>query len=286
MGPGRQDWDAGPLGLDRQHRPSAPPGSPSRLRETPVIATVLIWVMLAGALWALIRAPTRDRAWNALPVGLYAGVADGGGGSPAWRLRDRRDGSTGLARPVVIQPGGPSRWRTRHRRSALTPGCPKYQIFPVQADIRDLEGLAPARADLSHRRLGWAGWWASRVRRLNAATLPVFAQPWALVPRRFCGWPFTQARRLTACGDCRAPDLSAALDRPGPMTRPEIPCLHLLADQRRRHQRLGPQGSSEAIGGPRSRGPEGRGPWYGRPPALLEQSGSCGHCPFPTSIPP
>lgn len=39
----------------------------------PVMATVLIWVMLGGALWAALRAPARDRAWNALPVGLYAG---------------------------------------------------------------------------------------------------------------------------------------------------------------------------------------------------------------------
>lgn len=39
----------------------------------PVMATILIWVMLGGALWALARAPSRDRAWNALPLGLYAG---------------------------------------------------------------------------------------------------------------------------------------------------------------------------------------------------------------------
>jgi len=39
----------------------------------PVMATVLIWAMLGGALWALDRAPARDRAWNALPFGLYAG---------------------------------------------------------------------------------------------------------------------------------------------------------------------------------------------------------------------
>ena len=39
----------------------------------PVMATILIWAMLAGALWALGLAPARDRAWLALPVGLYAG---------------------------------------------------------------------------------------------------------------------------------------------------------------------------------------------------------------------
>lgn len=39
----------------------------------PVMATILIWLMLAGALRALMRAPDRDRGWNALPLGLYAG---------------------------------------------------------------------------------------------------------------------------------------------------------------------------------------------------------------------
>lgn len=39
----------------------------------PVLATILIWVMLGGALWALDRAPSRDRGWNAFPLGLYAG---------------------------------------------------------------------------------------------------------------------------------------------------------------------------------------------------------------------
>ena len=39
----------------------------------PVTATVLIWAMLGGAVWALARAPRRDRAWHALPLGLYAG---------------------------------------------------------------------------------------------------------------------------------------------------------------------------------------------------------------------
>jgi hypothetical protein len=41
--------------------------------SAPVMATVLIWVMLLGALWALLRAPDRDRGWGALPLGLYAG---------------------------------------------------------------------------------------------------------------------------------------------------------------------------------------------------------------------
>lgn len=41
--------------------------------SAPVMATILIWAMLAGAVWALMRAPARDPAWFALPVGLYAG---------------------------------------------------------------------------------------------------------------------------------------------------------------------------------------------------------------------
>lgn len=41
--------------------------------SAPVMATILIWAMLAGAVWALMRAPARDRAWFAMPVGLYAG---------------------------------------------------------------------------------------------------------------------------------------------------------------------------------------------------------------------
>jgi hypothetical protein len=41
--------------------------------SAPVMATVLIWVMLIGAIWALWRVPQRDRAWLALPLGLYAG---------------------------------------------------------------------------------------------------------------------------------------------------------------------------------------------------------------------
>lgn len=39
----------------------------------PVMATVLIWVMLGGALLALGRAPSYDQPWLALPLGLYAG---------------------------------------------------------------------------------------------------------------------------------------------------------------------------------------------------------------------
>jgi hypothetical protein len=39
----------------------------------PAASTVLIWVMLAGALWALRAAPDRDRPWLAMPIGLYAG---------------------------------------------------------------------------------------------------------------------------------------------------------------------------------------------------------------------
>jgi hypothetical protein len=39
----------------------------------PVLSTILIWVMLAGALLALRAAPLRDWPWLALPIGLYAG---------------------------------------------------------------------------------------------------------------------------------------------------------------------------------------------------------------------
>jgi hypothetical protein len=41
--------------------------------SAPVIATAMIWVMGAGAVLALLRAPNRDRALAALPIGLYAG---------------------------------------------------------------------------------------------------------------------------------------------------------------------------------------------------------------------
>jgi hypothetical protein len=39
----------------------------------PPLATLLIWVMLAGAVLALLRAPLRDRWLLAGPLGLYAG---------------------------------------------------------------------------------------------------------------------------------------------------------------------------------------------------------------------
>lgn len=38
-----------------------------------VWAAILIWVMLAGALIALFRAPALDRWWAAYPLGLYTG---------------------------------------------------------------------------------------------------------------------------------------------------------------------------------------------------------------------
>jgi hypothetical protein len=40
---------------------------------SPVWASVLIWVMLLGALAALFLAPVNDQTWAAWPVGLYAG---------------------------------------------------------------------------------------------------------------------------------------------------------------------------------------------------------------------
>lgn len=39
----------------------------------PVMATVMIWVMLALALWALFRAPQQDPWLARVPIGLYAG---------------------------------------------------------------------------------------------------------------------------------------------------------------------------------------------------------------------
>ena len=40
---------------------------------SPIWASVLIWVMLVSALYALFRTPREDRGFAALPVGLYAG---------------------------------------------------------------------------------------------------------------------------------------------------------------------------------------------------------------------
>ena len=42
-------------------------------RISPLWATVLIWVMLAGALLALVRMPARDRWTGQAPVAIYAG---------------------------------------------------------------------------------------------------------------------------------------------------------------------------------------------------------------------
>jgi len=39
----------------------------------PIPATVMIWVMLIGAVVAMLRAPVLDHWWVAAPVGLYAG---------------------------------------------------------------------------------------------------------------------------------------------------------------------------------------------------------------------
>jgi hypothetical protein len=41
--------------------------------NSPVWATVLIWIMLFSALLALFRSPVQDRWYAALPLGLYAG---------------------------------------------------------------------------------------------------------------------------------------------------------------------------------------------------------------------
>jgi len=65
------DWDAGRWGLFVSLAIGA--SWIAVALSAPVMATVLIWVMLAGAIWALLRAPARDLWWNALPLGLYAG---------------------------------------------------------------------------------------------------------------------------------------------------------------------------------------------------------------------
>lgn len=41
--------------------------------QSPVWATILIWVMLATSLWALWRVPVADKWAAAWPIGLYAG---------------------------------------------------------------------------------------------------------------------------------------------------------------------------------------------------------------------
>ena len=41
--------------------------------QSPVGASLLIWVMLVPALVALFRAPKHDTLWAAAPLGLYAG---------------------------------------------------------------------------------------------------------------------------------------------------------------------------------------------------------------------
>jgi len=40
---------------------------------SPLWATVLIWIMWAGAVMALLRTPGKDRWWLRVPTGLYAG---------------------------------------------------------------------------------------------------------------------------------------------------------------------------------------------------------------------
>jgi hypothetical protein len=42
-------------------------------QRSPLLATLLIWIMLGGALIALLRTPRGDRWWLAAPLGLYAG---------------------------------------------------------------------------------------------------------------------------------------------------------------------------------------------------------------------
>lgn len=42
-------------------------------QQSPVVATLMIWLMWFGAVLAWLRAPARDAWWALVPVGLYAG---------------------------------------------------------------------------------------------------------------------------------------------------------------------------------------------------------------------
>ena len=42
-------------------------------QQSVLTATVLIWLMLSTAVWAYLKAPTRDEWWAKVPLGLYAG---------------------------------------------------------------------------------------------------------------------------------------------------------------------------------------------------------------------
>jgi len=64
-------WDAGRLGLFVSVAIGA--SWIAVALNAPVMATILIWLMLIGALWALWHAPAGDRPWNGWPVGLFAG---------------------------------------------------------------------------------------------------------------------------------------------------------------------------------------------------------------------
>ena len=66
-----RDWDAGRWALFASLAIGA--SWIAVALSAPVMATVLIWLMLAGALLALRHAPGGDRVWFAWPVGLYAG---------------------------------------------------------------------------------------------------------------------------------------------------------------------------------------------------------------------
>ncbi len=65
------DWDATRWPLIISLAVGAPWISVAQMSA--VWATVLIWVMLLTALWALFSAPSRDRWLAAAPLGLYAG---------------------------------------------------------------------------------------------------------------------------------------------------------------------------------------------------------------------
>ena len=42
-------------------------------QQSPVVATLMIWLMWFGAVVAWLRAPARDAWWALVPIGLYAG---------------------------------------------------------------------------------------------------------------------------------------------------------------------------------------------------------------------
>jgi hypothetical protein len=78
--------------------------------STPVMATILIWLMLGGALWALARAPARDRGGTRCP---WAFTPDGSPPPPASRRAPSPWAMAGAA--PKRSAGSCSAWRSRSR---------------------------------------------------------------------------------------------------------------------------------------------------------------------------